>query len=166
MPAARALGRSVLFAGASAVVILVALRLANTSIDGAPHAVESAPLDLLDPSLVQTLSGFEIVATETLARPVFSPSRRPASAPAEPAPASVPIETSQPLELTLAGVMISDAGRQALLVSPAAPSGEWVEVGSEVGGWRLVSVEAGSVEVTSPAGSRTIQLYVDNAPPL
>ncbi len=154
------LARSLLFAAVSVVVIALALRYASAPVTIAPRHASATPLDLLDPAAVQAVSGTAIDTTELLARPVFSRSRRPVSAPAAaPAPANAP----QPMQFTLAGVLINDSDRRALIVSPAAPNGTWLNVGDKIGGWTLDKVEPNSVEMASATDRVTLQLYVDNA---
>jgi hypothetical protein len=101
------------------------------------------------------------VFAETLARPLFRSSRRPAEAKAatsETAGDGQAIAADLPDGVQLAGIMQegSKPGR-ALIRSPESPTGSWVEIGHELEGWRLSEIgmqsivfEAGGVRHTLP----------------
>jgi hypothetical protein len=96
--------------------------------------------------------------TETLERPLFWPSRRPAvGAKPEVAVPSVPTETSG--DLRLAGVMSGGRGRaRALIVSPQFPAGRWLEVGGEIDGWRLTRIENAVVSLEAAGRRQELRL--------
>ena len=86
----------------------------------------------------------------TLARPLFRDTRRPPD-PAKPEiadarPAEPPKPVRLPDGLALIGIVkeSGDSGR-ALIRSPASGTGQWVEVGYLLEGWRLSRIEAGSI---------------------
>lgn len=86
----------------------------------------------------------------TLARPLFRDTRRPPD-PAKPEiadarPAEPPKQVRLPDGVALIGIVkeSGDSGR-ALIRSPASGTGQWVEVGYLLEGWRLSRIEAGSI---------------------
>ena len=97
---------------------------------------------------------------ETLSRPLFWASRRPAEAPPATAAAqSAPpgAGASEAANLRLAGVMRVGSGKlRALLVSPEQPAGQWLEEGGVFGGWRLAQINPGGVALE--AGGRRTEL--------
>lgn len=87
---------------------------------------------------------FEVIA----ARPLFSPSRRPYVAPAEPeadAPPAEPEAVATPVQLV--GVFLAEGRRAALLLPEAQGQASWVREGEELAGWQVQRVEQDSVEL-------------------
>ena len=87
---------------------------------------------------------------EMLARPLFRSSRRPAEAvkPQIATQESAPPEHAAKLpdDTRLVGIMKETGGAgRALIRSGASPTGQWVEIGHVLEGWRLSRIEAGSV---------------------
>jgi general secretion pathway protein N len=96
------------------------------------------------------------VYPETLARPLFRPSRRPPEAD-KTAPRRV---ASLPDDLQLVGIMKEGTGTdRALIRSGATPNGEWVGVGHMVGGWRVTRIESGSILFEADGRQERISLY-------
>lgn len=103
-----------------------------------------------------------------LARPVFSPTRRPpkhlvkkvhhqpvvtAPAPSVPAP-------------RLIAVAISGSRRAALFSDPQLPDGQWLNEGMQAHGWTLRSIDADRAVVQSGNQTVTLQLYeAEGMPP-
>ncbi len=143
------------------------------------HAVDSSPLHAdgqtatWQPDLDD---GQEIVFrarplgdfSQTLSRPLFEPERRPfvpkapepvaddePTAPQPPAP-EIPRE-----KLRIVGVKIFKGTRQALIVSENDKTGQWVSKGDSIGGWKVVTVQAGSAIVAAGSQRQTLTLYVD-----
>jgi len=85
--------------------------------------------------------------TETLDRPLFSPTRRPPQAAAAPAPQAPPMRSDEapPPDMKLSAVVI-DAGRRFALLQ-RFPAGDTVRVaqGDVVDGWVLSEVRADGV---------------------
>ena len=120
----------------------------------------------------------EDTTPETLARPLFSPTRRPfVPPPPEPPPPEIaalpepepppppPQEaTPDPAGLKLKGVMLGASIAQALIATQDDPKGRWFEIGNMVTGFTLAAIEDDRVKLT--AGSRNVELklYVDNTP--
>ncbi len=74
-------------------------------------------------------------------RPLFSPTRRPASAPIAATPVA-PTATSTPPSYQLLGVLLRPEHRRALIASSSDPGGRWVDEGSSIDGARLQRVGA------------------------
>ena len=108
---------------------------------------------------------------ETLARPLFSATRRPkileqVSA-ADPviAPPPAKTETVQPpAKLRLLGTMrIGTAAQRALIEregqAESSTRARWVAVGGDVDGWRVTAIGRDSVEVETAGERTTLKLY-------
>ncbi len=99
---------------------------------------------------------------ETLARPLFNPTRRlppPAErkeAQAQPVKAPTPSADG----LRLIGLVKTEAGHaRALIRSADEPLGTWVEPGDEIAGWRLTTIGDGKVTVESGGRRFELNLY-------
>ena len=99
-------------------------------------------------------------AATALARPVFSPTRRPfaepdAAAPSPPAKEAVP---------RLAGIIISPSGRRAIFADAAGHAHTATE-GGQVGRFTVRAIQPGQVTVTSSEGERVLRPSFANAGP-
>ena len=108
----------------------------------APPAATTAPAPAATdaPIAPPTSSSFAAI----LERPLFSPTRRPpAAAPAAaPAPeAAAPAPPAQPIDFSLAGIVISDGSRVALVQMQGDGHVVQVAEGGEVDGWKAVRIE-------------------------
>jgi hypothetical protein len=93
-------------------------------------------------------------AASALAQPVADPTRPPSFVEAAPGSAG----TAQPPASPLQSVILrADAKPRALL------SGEWVELGQEYNGARLVRVTEASVTLRGPSGDEILYLTPDVA---
>jgi hypothetical protein len=97
---------------------------------------------------------------ETVARPLFNPSRRPVER-AETPGKEPKVEL---VELRLVGVMKA-AGQppRALLRLANEPTGKWIAEGTQIDGWKLRKVNERSVVVES--GGRSQELTLSSARP-
>lgn len=103
---------------------------------------------------------------ETLARPLFWESRRqePQRVAASPPRPKQPVVAAPPpeppsVELRLAGIAHEGASvRRALITSPQAPEGRWVEVGAQIEGWRVAGIEQRAVRLEAAGRSRELKL--------
>lgn len=96
----------------------------------------------------------------SLQRPLFSPQRRPAVGPSEPAVAA---GAALP---RLAGTLVSTAGRNAIFAGEAGARSIMVGEGGKIGVWTVQSISAGEVAVSGPDGARTISPTFDRNAPL
>ncbi len=103
---------------------------------------------------------------QTLARPLFNANRRPrtpeaaiAKAPEPPAP---PQATPPPAQLHLIGMMRNGSSKaRALIRVENAPTATWIDVGSEIAGWRLSEVNADHVVIEGSGQRVQLVLYPD-----
>lgn len=109
---------------------------------------------------------------ETLARPLFSSTRRPPEPrPPEPVagqlpqltetPPPQPIQVTSPETLILKGIFIDDERRLALIQTPATPQGVWLAPGAEVEGWTVSRIEKQSIAIEANGQAASLTLYVD-----
>ena len=151
---------------------LLAVHLFRTPIDTRPIAdpsateAESSPLPR--PSALRlaldgtTPAGFK----ETVARPLFWETRRPAPervAAPPPKPKQVVVAAAPPeppaVEFRLAGIVHDGANvRRALIASPQSPDGRWVEIGGQIDGWRIAGIEQRSVRIEAGGRSRELKM--------
>lgn len=136
--------------------------VARTSIDTSPIAasqpIASASGARRASSLGQEAAPLEAFS-ETIKRPLFAQSRRPAEARSvEPQKVSAPVEEETThVNLRLSGIFHTGlTPRRALIVSTGEPNGRWLEEGGEIEGWRVVAIERLAVQIT--AGGRLKQL--------
>lgn len=162
----------------SALLLCLVAALGYTNWTLVTHEIEVSPLtslqgrasDQFDPPVLQADPINRPLADyrETVTRPLFNPTRAPivemqaAASPAEtaselPQPAPAPLEPSR---LKVAGVMLM-AGRtqRALLRIEGEPYGKWVDVGSEIHGWKLTRIERGLVVVEKEGGLEELLLH-------
>ena len=162
----------------SAVLLCLVAALGYTNWTLARHEIDISPLtptqvdgtDQFDPPVLpadtikQPLSDYR----ETVTRPLFSPTRTPAvaaqageSSPqlvtAPSLPEAIPVEPSR---LKVAGVILL-AGRiqRALIRAEGQPHGKWVDVGSEIQGWKLMRIEQGFVVVQREGSLEELRLH-------
>ncbi len=103
--------------------------------------------------------------SETFARPIFLPTRRPFVAPPEEV---LPPEIDAALMtlpqaaapdasvLVLKGIRLNEGSQQALVLSAASPTAQWLSLGSEIEGFRLVDI--GDDRVTLEAGPKRVEI--------
>ncbi|HQT77039.1 MAG: hypothetical protein B7Z80_10790 [Rhodospirillales bacterium 20-64-7] len=89
-------------------------------------------------------------ARTILARPLFSPDRRPAP-PQQEAPPAQAAETLP----RLSGIVVGPSGRHAIFVD-AAGHGRITAEGATIAGFTLNKIEPGQVTLTSSAGERVL----------
>jgi hypothetical protein len=94
---------------------------------------------------------------EVLARPLFSPGRRPAAEAAAAPPAAV-----APLP-RMTGVIVTPAGRRAIFVNGAGKPIVVTE-GERIGAYAVQSIEAGRVTLAGPDGQRVVAPAFDPKP--
>lgn len=98
--------------------------------------------------------------TETVERPIFVASRRPAEAAA--AIEEMPAEATADVPVSLRGVMIGSARRKALLQMQRVGQPVWAAEGASVGGWQVETILPDSV--TLRRGGVASQLRLEDEP--
>ena len=93
---------------------------------------------------------------EVLARPLFSPGRRPAAEAAGPAAAAAALPR-------MTGVIVTPAGRRAIFVNGAGKPTVVTE-GERIGAYAVQSIEAGRVTLAGPDGQRVVATAFDPKP--
>ncbi len=121
---------------------------------GTPGADGAAPS--LSPGPVQDWTRM------ILARPLFSPSRRPPS-----------VAVSGPERPRLAGIILGPSGRRAIFAGNGTARGVVAGVGQNAGAWHVLAIDQSGVRVMGPDGQRLLRpsrdpsaSSADAAPPL
>ena len=97
-------------------------------------------------------------AAAILARPLFSPARRPAAqAAAGPGPAAAALPR-------MTGVIVTPAGRRAIFANGDGQPIVVIE-GGRIGAYDVRSIEAGRVTLSGPDGTRVVAPAFDPKPP-
>lgn len=89
-----------------------------------------------------------------LARPLFSPQRRPAS-----------VAVSGPQRPRLAGIIVAPGGRRAIFAGAGDARGLVVGVGQQAGAWHVMAIDDSGVRVSGPDGMRVLHPSRDNSGP-
>jgi hypothetical protein len=142
-----------LLAGCVVFGSIVVLELGPTDSD-APTVAAEPRAQGAPPRRVQPAPVEELVAT-AVARPLFSPSRRPAEK-AGPTSAG----DSELSDIRLAGIVMEPDRRLAIFAVAGAKPVVRSE-GESLKEWRLDSISPGEVSLSGPAGSRTLALKID-----
>jgi hypothetical protein len=116
-----------------------------------PHASAAAVVSAIPPDHTNDW------VTTILARPLFSPDRRP---PAEASTGSGERLLGLP---RLSGVLVGPFGRSAIFASDGGKA-LVVGEGGRVADWTVRVIEAGSVDVIGPDGARTLRPSFENMP--
>ncbi len=102
---------------------------------------------------------------ETTARPLFNATRRPILAAIGSNTEARDQPPLSPEGFRVLGVVKEETGpARALIVTPEAPHGGWIEAGQEVGGWNLTEIGETAVTITSGGVSHRLTLYATPAP--
>jgi len=139
-----------------ALIFAAWIFIANDAAEGSAAAEWRAPT--FDGKTAQHMRPVD--DAQTLARPIFSKSRRPAqqTASASPTPlANAPdVGTNG---MVLSAVVKSRGARQAFLVSPNNPEGQWLKVGEALGAWRIEKIDDTRIELKNGPRSTQLRLY-------
>ena len=149
---------------------LVNWELAGMKIDVSPIAAGGlpAPSPADQPHDIAGTIGPGPLASlgETVSRPLFNPTRRPivVTVAAPPAEAAAPLPELPPPapvnRLSLIGLMRAGGHLdRALIRTDGQPHGTWVEVGSEIDGWRLAKIEDNRVLIENAGAKQELLLH-------
>ena len=97
-------------------------------------------------------------AVEALARPLFSPGRRPA-----PQTVAVPLAAAASVP-RMTSVIVTPVGRRAVFLSGAGKPVVVTE-GERIGGYPVKLIEAGRVTLSGPNGTRVVSTVFDSKSP-
>ncbi len=92
-----------------------------------------------------------------LARPLFAATRRPVTAPSGPAPAPASLPR-------LAGILVNGDARSAIFAGSGGAKPVVVQVGAQIGGYTVQSIEAGQVTLGSTGGAQVVRPTFDARP--
>jgi hypothetical protein len=156
------IGLAILLAGDVALAALAWTAL------NAPLAIEP-PTRVSDFELPQLPSRLDRAPIKenggiALARPLFSPSRRPFRPPVIPAAPVALVQTPPPPaapDLIVDGIWLQGEDKQAHLRGKDSDVGEWRTEGDRADGWRVKSITPSSVTVQSGGREVTLRLYPD-----
>ncbi len=124
--------------------------LAPVPLDAAPpEKIAPAPARAVPP--VTPIEAF----SETLARPLFHASRKPAPKLATATPEAAAVDSPA---LKLVGVVIGPEGRSALVRMPSAAELVEVSVGERIDGWRLEAIETDRIVLKSGKASAVYRI--------
>ena len=137
-----------------AVVIAAEMGLGaslRAQVTGVP-AKRAAPFEakLLPP---QQVAQAEQLYPEVAARPLFTPTRRPA-------PAAAPPSTYTPGQFVLHGVIVAGGTRTAMLREKASGRMHRVETGREINGIKIAEIDREQVTLTQGGDREVLQLQV------
>ena len=120
---------------------------------GGDGANESALLASSEPFIAPSITPVELM-TETVSRPLFASTRRPAPVTQNETELPVaPVTSSQLPQVSLSAIVITDGDRVALLSVAGDEQLLRLREGQEVAGWRLTKV--GAEAITLSQGGRT-----------
>ncbi len=128
--------------------------------------VTAAPADssveITDSNLVDSIAGPDMAVLDAIVdRPLFSASRQPFKAPIDETSDEAPSAIAS-LPFQLAGTMLSDSARFALLVHPERGMLRLRE-GQDVDGWRVEDVDVNEVLLTN--GNERMRLWLKKVSP-
>jgi hypothetical protein len=101
------------------------------------------------------------LVAQILARPVFTPGRRPPEPAARSPVAPIPEPPAQQWEWRLAGIMVSPSKREALFARDDLKVA--VSEGEDIDGWTLVAIAADAVQIEGLGVKRTLRPEFDPA---
>jgi hypothetical protein len=96
---------------------------------------------------------------QTLTRPIFSKTRRPAPAASGAAAPKQQAAEAVITGLQVAGIAKAAHAKRAFILSPSTPNGDWFAAGETIDAWTITTI--GDTELTLKSGSKsaTLQLY-------
>ena len=151
-----------LLTAAAALAGVIMLEIAGRSgnddavISNSPRLPAPAPRSAAAPAARQAASWAEAA----LARPLFSPTRRPAPR------AETPVPAAQAGLPRVAGILVSPGGRSVIFAAAAGGKPVVAREGGQVGAYQVQRIEAGRVTVVGPDGPRVLVASFDASAPV
>lgn len=102
--------------------------------------------------------------TETLSRPIFSKSRKPAAKTAKAAAPMAAEMAAAPPGLAVSAIVKNKNVTQAFVTSSESPDGIWKKIGETVDSWTVSAIENDGVVLTNGAQTARVKLYPDPPP--
>ncbi|MES5488368.1 hypothetical protein QMZ05_36980 [Bradyrhizobium sp. INPA03-11B] len=103
--------------------------------------------------------------SQVLARPIFFKSREPfvPPPPAPPAPPPAPVQPPPLIVVdpgfVLGGIMIIQGVQKAYVFKRTDPKGSWVGAGEDLSGWKVQSINTGSIALRNGDRAIDLELY-------
>lgn len=152
---------TLLLGAAAALAGIIALEITDRS--GDDDAVVPAPLrqpaPAPQPAAARPADQAASWAGVALARPLFSPTRRPA------AQAEAPVAATPARLPRVAGILISPGDKSVIFAGGAGGKPVVAREGGRVGAYQVQSIEVGRVTVVGPEGVRVLSASFDAAAP-
>ena len=141
-------------------VIAVELDAGDRHAEGSSGAASQSPAHATTPAAAPVLAAdhaAEWVKT-ILARPLFSPSRRPLSVVTSGPAAEIVVGLPR-----LTGILISPAGKRAIFAPGIGGKPLIVAEGDSIGKWTVRAIEASAVTLSGPDGARVLHTSFENS---
>lgn len=136
----------------------------SSEVDISPILPDAAPIPSDNraqpaPAPVALLASLETFS-ETLARPLFNPTRRPLQTVIEPQPVAEEAPPAPPEGIRVLGVVrAADRPPRALIASPEDPMGRWLQIGEATAGWSIIDIGEAEVTITADLRKQRLSLY-------
>ncbi len=119
-------------------------------------AIAAPPPDAPPAPVRRALGGrYDQLVATTLARPLFSSTRRPAP------PGGADTEPDSGLADTRLTGIVTEPGHRIAIFAPAGAKALTVTEGETVSGWRIESITPREVSLSGPSGIKTLQPKID-----
>ena len=115
--------------------------------------------DLATPPSATRHAGAPEPNDPVLARPIFSPSRKPFEAPLAQAAITPPAPPPPDPTFVVDGIMLTGDARKAHLRQLQETDGRWYETGQVIDGWMIAEIDAGGIVVEQAEWKLAIRLY-------
>jgi general secretion pathway protein N len=150
--------RLILYLLVAACVLLALVVVTEIKPAAGPEVATTAvsvPADIpVSPERQQTSGRYDQLVATTLARPLFSATRRPPPRGDNPA-ADTGLDDAR-----LTGI-VTEPGHRFAIFAPAGARVLTVTEGETVSGWRIESITPRDVSLTGPGGTKTLQPKID-----
>lgn len=142
----------------------------SLNVAGVPNAAQSQAAK--PQILANSFADFDMkplaAFSETAARPLFNPSRRPETAPeaVAPLPATEASDHDKPVpdQARIVGIISSGAGGPRVLIrADEGQPATWLGVGEQLGEWKLSDVSKDAATFAAGSQRFTMRLYPDNS---
>jgi general secretion pathway protein N len=142
----------------SSIVVLVLSSASLFGVDANAQSEDRAGGTLANPLQAQSLDRL----SATRDRPLFSPTRRPVPPPPPPvarAPEVVP--PPPPPNVTVVGIVLDGDGARAIVRSGMGTKSERVQIGDDIGGWKVSQIEGRRLVLSLGERLATFTLFSD-----
>ena len=153
-----------MFLSALCALVLFAALFAIQSVTVSPQ-LDSPPsaewrLPTLD-AIVPIQINAPTADMQTLSRPIFAKSRRPAVQQSKTTSEEVSV-VPPPTGLQVAAITIFNTEKRAFLISSSLPEGEWFASGEKIDEWTIADMEESSLTLKNGSQSIRLRLYPES----